>query len=494
MSSSSAEQRATKILLGLGFSRSSITQPLSNLSGGWRTRCSLASALHVPSDILLLDEPTNYLDLPSILWLESYVSTLPITAVTVTHDRSFATAVGQYLLILRNAHLELFNGSLSAFERERNNQIKWLSRMKNAQERQKSHMQASIDSSLRAAKRTGDDKKLKQVANRKKKLDERMGLQVSAKGGRFKLNRDLAGYHLSNRDAIEVPDWDPPVRLVLPAGVPDLRFPGAVVSLENVGFAYPTVSKLDAKKTVLRDVDLTIHLGDRVGVVGLNGAGKSTLVSLLCPSPKSAISPTTGTVTRHPRAVIARFSQNAVDELAVLAAASPPSLTALSHILSLTSPGTTEQNPRALLSGLGLVGNTASDVPVALLSGGQKVRLALAALLVDGPPHLLVLDEITTHLDSETISALVKALDGFEGALLVITHDRVFMREVVERQKYELGGRGDDESDDSDSDSEDQEKRGTVYWLAKGKLKVLENGMDQYEEIAEKASSKLGAL
>ena len=167
MGSGSAEAKARTILLGLGFSDESIDQPMSRLSGGWKTRCSLASALVQSSDILILDEPTNFLDLPSIIWLERYIKSLEslVTVLLVSHDRAFADAIADEVLIMRNLQLTHFHGTLSAFEIQRIKKWKYLTRMKEAQEKQKRHMQSTIEHNVQAAKKTGDDKKLKQVSS-----------------------------------------------------------------------------------------------------------------------------------------------------------------------------------------------------------------------------------------------------------------------------------------------------------------------------------------
>ncbi|TIA59080.1 ABC transporter domain-containing protein, partial [Aureobasidium pullulans] len=163
MDASSAEAKAQAVLHGIGFSPSRITQPLSHLSGGWKTRCNLASALCQQTDLLLLDEPTNFLDLPSIIWLENYIRDLDpsTTVITVTHDRAFADGVADELLVLRNEMLETFKGNVSGYEIARLRSYKYLSKMQAAQEKQKKHIQATIDQNLKMAKRSGDDKKLK---------------------------------------------------------------------------------------------------------------------------------------------------------------------------------------------------------------------------------------------------------------------------------------------------------------------------------------------
>ncbi|KAG5635865.1 hypothetical protein H0H81_009848 [Sphagnurus paluster] len=490
MDAASAETRARTVLLGLGFSAEAILRPYKTLSGGWRTRCSLASALFQKVDILLLDECTNFLDLPAIVWLQGFVQSLTdTTVVVITHDRDFADAVADELLVLRQQSLEHFNGNLSLYEHERHAKTKHLTRMQAAQDKKTKHIESSISNALSAAKRTGDDKKLKQVASRRKKLEERTGLEVGLKGGRFKLNRDLLGHHLSRRNAIDIPNADPLVRIAFPTEPPELRFPGALVALEKVSFGYP-----HAKAPTLVDVDLVIHPGERIGIAGLNGSGKSTLVGLVVGADHGGLRPTKGTVTRHTRARVECFSQHAVEALEERGRAEPE-LTALREMMQVVAGAMSEQEVRGLLGGLGLPGKIASDVPVAALSGGQKVRLALAKLVYTAP-HLLVLDEVTTHLDSDTVLALVETLKQYQGALLIITHDRFLMRCVVEGESpHESTGDSDEESEDEDADRGGwQAKPGVVYRLLKGQLKLLNGGMRKYEAIAEKANGKLGVL
>ena len=438
MDASRAETKARQVLLGLGFKENQVEKPVSELSGGWKTRCDLACALCQYADVLLLDEPTNFLDLPSIIWLQDYIGSLKDTTVLITtHDRDFGDAVAEELIVLRHQTLETFRGNLSLYERERYKKARYLTKMKDAQEKQKKHMEKTVANNIKAAREKGDDKKLKQAASRKKKLDERMGMEVGLKGGRFKLNRDLGGYHLSNRAEIDIPDFDPPVKMAFPRQPPDLRFPGSIVSMEKVCFAYPGRQKTP----VLNDISLTIQAGQRIGLAGLNGSGKTTLVSLMVGSSEEGIGglvPTSGTISRHPRAKFGRFSQQSVEELSAIAVANPQ-LTALSHVREHCGADMDEKEARQLLSGLGVQGQTASEVPLLVLSGGQKVRVALAKLLFP-PPQLLILDEVTTHLDADSILGLTLALREYDGALVVITHDRYFMRYV--RQKDTQARRG----------------------------------------------------
>jgi ATP-binding cassette subfamily F protein 3 len=419
MDAAAAEAKARRVLLGLGFKEDRIDQPISQLSGGWQTRCDLACALTQYADVLLLDEPTNFLDLPSIIWLQDYINSMTNTTILITtHDRDFGDAVAEELLLLRNQVLETFRGNLSQYEQEKYKKMKHLTKIKDAKDKQKKHIEKSIAGNIKAAKDKGDDKKLKQAASKQKKLDERWGMEVGLKGGRFKLNRDLAGYHTTSRAEIDIPEFDPPVKLVFPRQPPDLRFPGALVSMEKVTFAYPGKKKAPT----LTEVSLTIHPGTRTGLAGLNGSGKTTLVSLIAGSNV----PTSGTITRHARVKIGCFSQQSVEEITSIAS-SDPKLTALRYVMDTDGADMEEKGARQMLGGLGLHGQTVSDVPLMLLSGGQKVRVALARLLFP-PPQLLILDEVTTHLDAETILSLIVALKEYDGALLVITHDRFFMR------------------------------------------------------------------
>lgn len=416
------------------------------------------------------------------------------TVLVVTHDRAFGDDVAEELLVLREQKLERFKGNLSAYETDRLKQYKYMTRMKEANEKQKKHIKETIEGNVQAAKRAGDDKKLKQAASRKKKLDERMGMQVSAKGTRFKLNRDMAGYFTNNRNEIEVPKFDPPATMVVPTQPADLRFPGALVSFEKVSFSYAP-----GKKEILKDIDLTIHPGDRVGIAGLNGSGKSTLVSLAMGKEMGRGAVMKGSIQRHTRCKVGLYSQLAAEELEAISA-ERPQLTALAHLMEVADLSVNEEkDARGMLSGVGLAGKIASDVPIALLSGGQRVRLALAKILWN-PPHLLILDEVTTHLDTDTIQALVGALKNYEGAVLVVTHDRFFMRTVVEGESMKslaASSRPDDEDDQEEPESSEEDDDGVkrtrvVYRLSKGKLIRLERGMEQYEEIAARSATKLG--
>ena len=447
------ESKARSILSGLGFPKPIMEKSVSTLSGGWQMRTNLASVLLQPTDILILDEPTNFLDLLGIIWLQRFLlqfreAPSPPTIVLVSHDRDFINTVCQELIILKDQELTYFRGDLITYDASIRDKKLYLGRMRDAQEKQKAHIQQTIQQNIKQGKAAGDDNRLRQAKSRQKKLDNRMGMEKSASGGRFKLNRDLEGYHLKARAEIDVPVDEKGVSILLPEA-PDLRFPGPLVSLEKVTFKYPILKKTEPLlPIVLQDIDLTIHMGDRIGVVGLNGCGKSTLIKIIT----DAIKPNKGTVTRHPRLRLGYYSQHAVENLQALGR-SEAELTALSLLTRDVEGALDEGELRGLLGSLGLPGRTASDVPLTKLSGGQLVRLGLARLLWMYP-QLLVLDEITTHLDFHTVTAIGDALSGWNGAILVVSHDRYLVRRVVQGDK----DRVDDEEDD---DGESEEKKAT---------------------------------
>jgi ATPase subunit of ABC transporter with duplicated ATPase domains len=480
------EAKAKSVLAGLGFTNTRIATKVSTLSGGWRKRCQLAAALLQTADVLILDEPTNFLDMLGMLWLQRYLEDLrdtsPDTAVVlVSHDRDFVNATCDELMILREKQLIYFQGNLESYEKSIRHEILRMSRMKKAQDRQITHISKTIANSVQQGKKTGDDNKLRQAKNRQKKLDDRMGMEVSAKGGRFKLNRDLAGYHESKRDAIEVPKDEEVVTLRFPPA-PDMRFQSSLISLEGVSYRHPQTTK-----PALQDVNLVVHPGDRIGFLGLNGAGKTTLVNLLT----NLLHPTSGTIQTYPRLKVGFYSQNTVSDLA----SANPNLTPISLLsLRATEQSTplNEQDARKLLANTGLVGRTVTDTPVAKLSGGQLVRLALCLLFLD-PPHVFVMDEPSTHLDLGTVSALARALQEYDGAVVLVSHDRFMVRAIVEGEPVDTDD-SDDEGLGSGGDGEEEWRRRIVYEVKAGKVKELSDGIAAWERTLEKRLTKAGLL
>ena len=272
---------------------------------------------------------------------------------------------------------------------------------------------------------------------------------------------------------------------------PDLRFPGALVSLDGVSFRYPSTVRGRVNPPVLDSITLSVQPRDRIGILGLNGAGKSTLVRLLVGESK----PSTGTLTSHPRLRLGYYSQHAEPELRALGRAEP-TLTALTLLTRDVSQAgeagaeLDEQALRGLLGSLGLPGRLASDVPLRRLSGGQLVRAQLARLLWRRP-QCLVLDEVTTHLDYETVTALREALRTWPGAVVLVSHDRWFARGVVEGLLDDGAEAASDASDDGDEDEDGVPRRREVYRLRAGKLVRCERGVDEFEELMEKRVKKL---
>ncbi|KAI0165528.1 P-loop containing nucleoside triphosphate hydrolase protein [Xylariaceae sp. FL1272] len=498
------ESRAKRILSGLGFSETAMQKRVSSLSGGWKMRTSLAATLLQEADILILDEPTNFLDLLGIIWLQQYLTTLPDlsdppTLILVSHDRDFLSICTD-LLIIRDHSLicsllisdeksdslglskYYHHGDLPSYESAQAEKKIHLTKMKAAQDKQKEHIQQTIQRNMREGKSKDDQNKIRQAKSRQKKLDDRWGVETSAKGGRFKLSRDLVGYHFNRRADINIPQDERPISFVLPQPS-ELRFPGALLSLEKVSFSYPQ----DPKKKVLQDVTLSIHMGDRIGVLGLNGSGKSTFVKLLVAETR----PSSGILTSHPRLKLGYYSQHAVEELQRKGIAEP-GITALALLARETATAGMEEGEvrslvlsYCLLGALGLPGRLASDVPIRRLSGGQLVRLELARILWSCP-HCLILDEATTHLDYETAAAMREALRRWEGAVVVVSHDRWFMRSVVEGIVAENNEAGDP------SDEEDEiSRRRLVYRLRLGQLDTLSGGVQQFETSLEKRVAKL---
>ena len=468
MDPSTFATRASLILTGLGFNKKTIHKKTKDMSGGWRMRVALAKALFVKPSLLLLDDPTAHLDLEACVWLEEYLKKWERTLVLVSHSMDFLNGVCSNMIDMRQKQLQYYGGNYDSYNKTRSenetNQMKAYTK----QQEEIAHIKKFIASAGTYANL------VRQAKSRQKKLDDRWGMQVGAKGGRFKLNKELNGFFLKSREDIDIPPEERPVVITLPEP-PDLRFPGSLLSVEKASYRYSPKTPV-----VIQDINLTVGMGDRVGVLGLNGSGKSTLIKLLVGETR----PTTGSVTTHPRLKLGYYSQHAVEDLKALGR-DDPELTALSLLTRDVDGALNEGELRALLGELGLPGRIASDIPVTKLSGGQLVRCGLARLFWQRP-HCLVLDEVTTHLDYETVTALRVALSQWDGAVVLVSHDRWFMRGAVEGNMDE----GEDESEESD-EAEEAPRRRVVYRLKGGEMSVLNNGVDQFEQIMEKRASKL---
>ncbi|HEY0972871.1 MAG TPA: ATP-binding cassette domain-containing protein [Solimonas sp.] len=363
-----ARARAGRLLHGLGFSAEEQIKAVADFSGGWRMRLNLARALMCRSDLLLLDEPTNHLDLDAVIWLQDYLQTYAGTLLLISHDREFLDAVTAHTLHLEQQKATLYGGNYSTFERTRAERLALQAANYAQQQRQIAHLQSFI--TRFKAKAT----KARQAQSRVKQL-ERMEL--------------IAPAHLDSEFSFEFRE---PERL----GTPLLRF-------DNLRAGYPD-------RTVLSGINFSLEPGDRIGLLGPNGAGKSTLVRTLA----GELPALGGREMRDPYLKVGYFAQHQVDQLDLHA--SP-----ILHLKRLDPPAT-EQSLRDFLGGFNFRGDRAYEA-VGPFSGGEKARLALA-IVVYQRPSLLLLDEPTNHLDLDMRHALETALQLFDGAVVLVSHDR----------------------------------------------------------------------
>ena len=385
----SARARAARLLHGLGFAPGEEDRPVASFSGGWRVRLNLARALMCRSDLLLLDEPTNHLDLDAVLWLEDWLRAYPGTLLLISHDRDFLDAVADQIAHIEQGRLNLYAGNYSAFERLRAEQLARQQSEYEKQQREVAHMRSFVDRFR--AKAT----KARQAQSRLKAL-ERMELIAPAHVD--------SPFHFTFR--------------------PPEKSPRPLLRLEQAAAGYGTTP-------VLQRLNLILNPGDRLGLLGPNGAGKSTLIKLLA----GELTPLAGELDGARDLRSGYFAQHQLEQL-------HPEHTALEHLLQLDKElggRATEQALRDYLGGFGFVGDKALD-PVGPFSGGEKSRLALA-LLVYRRPNLLLLDEPTNHLDLEMRQALAQALQDYEGAMVIVSHDRHLLRVTTDELLLVHGGR-----------------------------------------------------
>ncbi len=372
----SAERRVERLLLGLGFTPGATQQPVSDFSGGWRIRLNLARALMTPSDVLLLDEPTNHLDLDATLWLQQWLQQYPGTLIMISHDRDFIDGTCQRILHIEHQLLNAYPGHYTAFELQR------AERLANQQanyEKQQRRV-SEIEDFVRRFRYKAT--KAKQAQSRLKEL-ERM--------------QKLAPAHI-----------DSPFDFSF---VPPAKSSDPLLVLDRARLGY-------GDQTILSGVELQLRPGSRYGLLGKNGAGKSTLLkSLIGELPLLG-----GDRTPGEHCSIGYFDQQQLEALDIEASAAL-------HLQRL-SPGAREQEILNFLGGFNFRGDGATS-PIAPFSGGEKARLALA-MVVWQRPNLLVLDEPTNHLDLDMRHAMEVALQAYEGAVLLVSHDRHMLRNTVE--------------------------------------------------------------
>ncbi|MEH6452939.1 MAG: ABC transporter ATP-binding protein [Psychromonas sp.] len=370
------ESRAAELLAGLGFSEQAQGRSVSDFSGGWRMRLNLAQALLCPSDLLLLDEPTNHLDLDAVIWLEKWLRQYPGTLILISHDRDFIDTIVDKIIHIEQQQLHEYTGNYTSFERQRAEKLAQQQSSFEKQQTQMSHMQSYIDRFRYKAS------KAKQAQSRIKALEKM---------------EQLLPAHVDNQFSFSFREPD--------------ALPMPLLTLEKVSAGYDDLLILD-------QIKLNLVPGSRIGLLGRNGAGKSTLIKLLSDQLKA----TSGKIEINPNAKIGYFAQHQLEFLRL-------DETPLQHLARL-APDEKELALRNFLGSFGFQGEKALD-KVAPFSGGEKARLVLA-LLVWQKPNLLLLDEPTNHLDLEMRHALTMALQEFEGAMVVVSHDRHLLRTTTD--------------------------------------------------------------
>lgn len=370
------EAHAASLLAGLGFTQAQLSQPVKSFSGGWRMRLNLAQALVARSDLLLLDEPTNHLDLDAIYWLESWLLRYPGTLILISHDREFLDAVTTHTVHIERQQTHSYTGNYSSFQRQRSEQMSQQRQQYVKEQAQRAHLQSFIDRFKAKAS------KAKQAQSRIKALEK---LTASAPLD------DATPFAFS---------FSEPSKL-----------PNPLMQLEKLQAGY-------GDTLILQNIHLNLVPGSRIGLLGHNGAGKSTLMKLLA----EELVPLTGQRQASAGLNIGYFAQHQLETL-------HPDESPMAHIQRL-DPKASEQSLRDYLGGFGFHGD-AVFAPTGPFSGGEKARLVLA-LIVFQKPNLLLLDEPTNHLDLDIREALIRALQEFSGAMVIVSHDRHFLRATVD--------------------------------------------------------------
>ena len=390
-----AESRAAKILAGLGFLEAEMMSTVNALSGGWRMRLNLARALFIPSNVLLLDEPTNHLDIDAVMWLEKWLKQYPGLLLYISHDRDFLDKVADHIVHIENKSLTLYTGNYSGFEKQRIAVLAQQQQQYVKQQQQREHIESYINRFRYKAS------KAKQAQSRLKAL-ARM--------------QEIMPAHVDSPFSFEFKE---PKSTANP-----------LLMLQDVSFSYETDKVLD-------QVDFQLNTQDRIALLGRNGAGKSTLIKLLA----RELTPSAGRVEGNGKIQIGYFAQHTLDRL-------DGDKNVLQNLQGVAK-NASQQELRKFLGGFAFSGDI-SLMQVNKLSGGEKARLALA-LIVWQAPNVLLLDEPTNHLDLDMRQALVLALQNYNGAVVLVSHDRFLLDQVVDNYWLIASKKVQHFSDDLDS-------------------------------------------
>ncbi len=408
----SAPSKASQLMAGLGFFEHQSQLDVASFSGGWRMRLNLARTLMSRSDLLLLDEPTNHLDLDAILWLEDWLKAYEGTLVLISHDRDFLDAITDHILHIENQELTLYTGNYSAFERTRSERLAQQQQAYEKQLETRAHLQKFIDRFK--AKAT----KAKQAQSRIKQL-ERM--------------QELSAAHVDTPFTFSFRE---PSKMSSP-----------LLQLEHADIGY-------GDKLIVTNVNLQITPTSRIGLLGMNGAGKSTLIKSLV----GDLALLKGTRKASELLNIGYFAQHQMDALD--GNASP-----MLQLARIADKKISEATLRSFLGSFGFSGER-MDTPSESFSGGERARLALA-LIVWLRPNVLILDEPTNHLDLDMRHALTMALQDFEGAVVLVSHERQLIASVCDELILVHGGR---------SREFDGDLSAYADWLRQARIELMKNG------------------
>ncbi len=409
----SLRPNAEKLLINLGFAQEELYLPLSNFSGGWQMRANLAKALFVPSDMLLLDEPTNHLDIETVIWLEDWLNRYQGLAVIISHDREFLDNVTTHTLALANKKLTMYSGNYSTYENTRYLQMEQQNQLVKKNQAKVDHLQKFVDRFKAKAS-------LAKQAQSKMKMIEKLKITESiASDLNFSINFLEPEYQVDK-----------------------------LITLDDVSFGYYLQNTNDGNhiddkpyNILIDHVKLNIFKDNRIGLLGRNGVGKSTLI-------KGIINHSTiikGEISSHPKIKIGYFAQNTVDELDL-------NDTPLGFFISQHKTKK-ESELRAYLGRYGFSGDKINE-RIKCFSGGEKARLSIANIIYHRP-NVLFLDEPTNHLDMQLREELARSIQDFEGAVIIVSHDKFLLQSVVDQ----------------------------FYLIANNKLTVFDGDLEEYHQL-----------